>query len=174
MPLIDDTSLANLELAVKEITFRSNRIREWIELEPRLRSLKSSFEDIFQLVDAISGMPKNSRLQQIKKSWNNCKITDLEDLKSFALGAQHIKTTLPAANSAVPAPLIDSWVMELLALGTKIQNDLDSTAINALKTDCNQFQDQLHAYIAEQRNQLGREVRELCELTIQLRIRLGT
>jgi len=173
MPVIDDASLANLELVVKEITYRSNRIREWIELEPKLRNLTSSYDEIFQLVDAITGTPKNSRLLQIKNKWNNCKITDLEDLKRSALGAQHIKNALPAADGAVPAPLMDTLVQDLLNLAGQIQTDLAATAIGAVKTDCSQFQVQLHACIVEQRNQLGREVRELCELTIQLRIRLG-
>lgn len=174
MPAVDESVLANLENVVKEITNRSNRLREWIDLEPRLRNLQTSFGDIYEKVDQISGIPKSNRMALIKRSWNICKITDIEDLKSFALSAQHIKNTLPSSDGAPPAPLVDAWIQELLQLGNQIQNDLNDTAVVSLKSHCTQFQQALYAHIADQRNLLGREVRELCELAIQLRLKVGT
>ena len=175
MPEIDSTSLGNLIGVVKDISYRSNRIREWLELEPRLRNLENSFQSYFQKIDRINfsaGVSK-SRMADIRQSWNNCNITDIEDLKSFALNVESINKTLPVSDEIPPAPLVDTWIQELLALSCQIQTDLDDSSFKDLKQHCTDFQKALYARIADRRNLLALEVKQLCESTILLRIKLG-
>jgi hypothetical protein len=175
MPQIATASLDNLVQAVTDISYRSNRIREWLELEPRLRNLENTFNDFFQKVDKIpsdAGVSK-TRMTEIKQSWNRCKITDIEDLKSFALSVQAINQTLPVTSGTPIAPLVDVWIQELLVLSDQIQTDLNTLEMTSFKQHCAQFQKVLYARIADRRNLLAREVKELCESTILLRIKLG-
>jgi hypothetical protein len=175
MPQIDTTSLDNLVQAVTDISYRSNRLREWLELEPRLRNLENTISDFFQKVDKINpaAVPSKARMNEIKQSWNHCKITDIEDLKSFALSVQNINKTLPVTTGTPIAPLVDTWIQELLTISDQIQTDLDNLSIMDFKQDCAKFQMVLYARIADRRNLLAWEVKELCESTIRLRIKLG-
>jgi hypothetical protein len=174
MPEMNAETYNKLKGVVNEISLRSNRIREWIELESRLLNLETSFNDFYEKVESISGIPSKTRMVQLRKAWNIFKITDVEDLKSFSLSVQFIKTTLPSSDGTQPKPLVDAWIQELLGFSDQIQTDLlpDTMAINSLKSHSTLFQQALYARIADRRNLMRGEILELCLLTHSLSNRL--
>jgi hypothetical protein len=173
MPTIDNTSLANLELVIQDIVFRSSRIREWLELEPRLRALETSFGTIYQIVNQGRGVIGKKRMDEINKLWSRCKMTDMEDIKSFSQSAQFINKGLTSKIDDTTNQSVKTWIDDLKELCRKIQNDLDNTSIGTLRNNCEDFQMRLARCIADRRNLLVVEVKELCELTFSLRENLA-
>lgn len=173
---LSDAQLEPLQQAFRDVAFRSNRLGEWIDLEPYLRNLESSFNLFYDEVKAAVGPPlklTQGRIKRIQELWNRCRSTDFTDLRSFALGAIHLSQPLPSGAGGNPGPQIGVWITDLVQSSDQIQEALTNKNYNDLAQNAQKFQQTLYGQIADRRNLVRREVRELCDLTILLKNNLG-
>ena len=173
MPEIDDAALQTLQETFQEVADRANRLREWMELEPYLRSLETSFDLFNREVRLAAGPPPDigqATVARLNDLWSRCQDTDFIDLQSFAQGVQYINQPLTLDGDNDPGPQLD--ISSLVHKAGLIQQTLVNVAINELRQRCTDFQRVLNGQVADRRNMVRREVRELCELTIRLKMKL--
>ncbi|MBC1225209.1 hypothetical protein GNF10_31080 [Nostoc sp. UCD121] len=163
----DDSWLQPLGEAFHEVAFRANRLREWMEFEPLLRNLENRFSQFYSEVKNTSKDNFGSKVDTIQTIWSFCQESDIVDLEKFTDGIQHINQSLVTGDINKSDPT--AQVLKLIDIGGKIRKSMDDLVFNDLKTNSNDFQMLLKGLTSNRRNVVGKEVRELCELTIRLR-----
>jgi hypothetical protein len=163
----DDSWLQPLGKAFHEVAFRANRLREWMELEPLLRNVENRFSQFYSEVRNTSKDNFGSKVDTIQTIWSFCQESDMIDLEKFIDGIQHINQALVTEETNRSDPT--SQILSLIDIGEKISKSIDEVVFSDLKTNSNDFQMLLKGLMSNRRNIVGKEVRELCELTIRLR-----
>ncbi len=176
MPALTPEALQALQQGFRDAAFLSNRLSEWIELEPLLRNLDTSFR-LFYAETKASGFPAKippKRLVNMHELWDRCHGTDFQELQSFALRAPCISRALAAGadgNGSPSAPFV-AWVTALEQLDSQIQNALTNGNFQDVKQFSDQFRTALDRMLTDRRSVLMREACELCNLTILLKQQL--
>jgi hypothetical protein len=165
----------SLKQAFQEVAFRANRLREWLELDKTLRSLVVSFGDFHNEVKAIVGPPPNmnpASLARITDLWNRSRETDFIDLQAFSAGVKHINRSSAAEVAGAPEaggmPRVN--ISTLVQLVESVEQSLANQAMNDLAQRCLQFQRTLRGQVADTQQIVRRELTELCEMTLQLKL----
>jgi hypothetical protein len=181
MPPIDpdqlSTTLANLAQSAQELAFRSNRVREWLELSAILARLDSRYGEFYARVEQFSRKPSSfsgSKAVDAREAWNNLRKAELADLRSLSGGLKYISQPL-SNNPGEPPPVVGDWSPHIQTLSDQIWGALSPLNPNfPMLVQCaGGLRDALTANVADSRRLVEIEVRELCELTTRLRKNLG-
>jgi hypothetical protein len=176
MPDPSELQLEPLRQAFRDVAFRSNRVGEWIDLEPYLRNLDASFGEFCSEVRLAVGPPprlSSGRIRKLRDLWSRCRSTDFTDLKSFASGAIYLNQQLVPGAGGNPGPHVSVWVTDLATLADKLEESINQGNYNELAQYAQKFQQTLNGQIADRRNFVRKEVRDLCDLTILLKNQLN-
>jgi hypothetical protein len=166
-----ETTILSLQMSFSEVAMRANRLQELMELEPYLVNLRSSFDQFNREVRLIPAPPIDQvTLTRLNYLWSRCNDTDFIDLKSFSNGIRYIDQSLSSDTSTIP--MVNEWIDTLLTLSEQIQVNLDNTSLGDLKDNCTKFQRILNGYIADRRMVVISEIKQLCELTFRLKMKL--
>lgn len=165
-----ESTRQSLAEAFQEVSFRANRLREWMELEPSLRLVESSFALFNDQVSALTPDKFSRMAPKLRDAWRRCHHTDVLELDAFTRGIECINKPLSPDEPNTLGP--QQTLLTLVALAQKIQQALMDGNVLILKQHSADFQRHLSGQLADRRNMVNKEVRELCELTIRLKMRL--
>lgn len=160
----------DVSAALRDVAFRANRLREWMELERPLRIVELSFNRFNEEQRKANKNTFGGKADELAVLWSRCRDTELVDLASFAGGIRHINQPLPPDPGNRPTP--QAIIQELVQVGDQIETAIVDVAFEALRTNCVEFQRRLLSLIADRRNIANVEVLELCNITLQLQEQL--
>ena len=168
----------SLQEAFLEVAFRANRLKEWMGLNQRLRALEISFSDFsgeVREVAAVINAGGATSLQRLDGRWSRSRQTDFIDLQSFATGVRYINRSSHNEAAGAPPPAVGGGlprvdISSLVQMVDAVDQALTGRLIGDLGQRCTRFELALGGLIADCRHVITRELDELCEITIQLRM----
>jgi hypothetical protein len=155
----------HLQDAFQEVAFRANRLREWLELERYLRNLSDKCDTFEMQLRSAQRVHSSARLDKLTQLWNRCQNNEIMELKTFSRRVDHIKGGHPVLDLELPQVDFTS----LLELVQPIQTALMQNELDKATELCLKFQAALAAQRTDREALVSKEMRDLCELTNQLR-----
>jgi hypothetical protein len=182
MPDIDEAVISALSDTLRDVTFRANRLQEWMDLEIHVLKLVSSFEQLNDEVRRVFGSGPSVNLTntdantwtRLAALWESCSDSGLIDLELCVADLVYLNQEVVLGGGTVDLQL-DAWLVELKAKGDQIHEALiTSPAPLALRNHCNDFDKDLRRRVSLHRQRVKKEIGILAEVTLQLRTRLET
>jgi hypothetical protein len=182
MPDIDEAVISALSETLQDVTFRANRLQEWMDLEIHVLKLVSSFEQFNDEVRRVFGSGPTvdlthtdantwTRLAALWESYSDSSLIDLD----LCIGdLVYLNQEVVVGGGPVDLEL-DAWLDELKAKGDDIHEALiTSPAPLALRNHCNDLDRDLRRRVSLHRQRVKKEIGILAEVTLLLRTRLET
>ena len=182
MPDIDEAVISALSETLQDVTFRANRLQEWMDLEIHVLKLASSFEQFNDEVRRVFGSGPTvdlthtdantwTRLAALWESYSDSSLIDLD----LCIGdLVYLNQEVVIGSGTVDLEL-DAWLGELKAKGDGIHEALiTSPAPLALRNHCSDLDKDLRRRVSLHRQRVKKEIGILAEVTLLLRTRLET
>jgi hypothetical protein len=177
MPDNQDPALQTLVKALGEVADRANRLKEWTQLAPFLRSIDSRLEEITRELrrglNAEKKQLKEEAVGVLSDLWEKCRNSEFLDLQNLVDGVSHINRPPPADGKAAAEPAVTKLMKELTRLDEEIARALGEQAAPALQKHSSEFHRLVKWHLVYQRARVEAEIGQLCELTLRLRSQLG-
>jgi hypothetical protein len=182
MPDIDEAVISALSETLQDVTFRANRLQEWMDLEIHVLKLVSSFEQFNDEVRRVFGSGPTVDLTQTDANtwtrlaalWESYNDSSLIDLDLCVADLVYLTQEVVIGSGTVDLEL-DAWLDELKAKGDGIQEALiTSPAPLALRNHCGDLDKDLRRRVSLHRQRVKKEIGILAEVTLLLRTRLET
>jgi hypothetical protein len=179
MPDIDEAVISAISDTLKDVTFRANRLQEWMDLEIQVLKLVNSFERLNGEVRRAYGSGPGVNMDvpegtwpRIIEDWESCRATGLIDVEQCVADLVYLNQEVMVGGETVDLQL-DAWLTELDEKETQIDEALmTSVSPLALRTHCSDLDKNLKSRVSRHRQRVKKEVGILAEVTLQLRTRL--